>query len=181
MNNYNIKKIITIFGSSIPKEGDEEYKVAYQLGKMFAQAGFDICNGGNHGIMEASAKGALEHGAKTIGVTVDAFISKPNKYITEQIHCKTLFERIEKLISCGNAFVILQGGTGTLVELAIVWELINKGIMKAKPVACYSKLWNDIVPLIEEQIKKEKRKTGLVNIFNEPVQLAEFIIKRLNN
>ncbi|NMB80343.1 MAG: LOG family protein, partial [Ignavibacteria bacterium] len=32
MNN----KIVTVFGSSIPKPGDKEYEIAYHLGKKFA-------------------------------------------------------------------------------------------------------------------------------------------------
>ena len=32
-----------------------------------------------------------------------------------------------------HGFVTVQGGTGTLVELAVVWEMLNKGVMKDKP------------------------------------------------
>ncbi|MFH1194555.1 MAG: hypothetical protein V1720_02505 [bacterium] len=36
-----------------------------------------------------------------------------------------------------NAFVTKKpGGTGTLVELAIVWELFNKNLLSVKPFAC---------------------------------------------
>ncbi|HEX9829152.1 MAG TPA: LOG family protein, partial [Bacteroidota bacterium] len=72
MNN----KIITIFGSSRPVESDEEYRLAFTLGKHLAQGGFTVCNGGFAGIMEASARGAKEAHGSTIGVTVNAFQRK---------------------------------------------------------------------------------------------------------
>ena len=63
------RKIVTVFGSSRPGEGDEEYLLAYEVGKNLALNGFTVCNGGYAGIMEASARGAKEAGGKTIGVT----------------------------------------------------------------------------------------------------------------
>jgi predicted Rossmann-fold nucleotide-binding protein len=45
--------------------------------------------------------------------------------VTKEIVCDTLFERIDKLIEIGDGFVVLQGGTGTLLELAAVWEYFN--------------------------------------------------------
>jgi uncharacterized protein (TIGR00730 family) len=175
-----MKRIITIFGSSIPVEGDEEYNSAYQIGKLFAQAGFDICNGGNFGTMEAAAKGAVEYGGKATGITIDSFVALPNQYISNEVRCRSLFERIEKLITLGDAFVILQGGTGTLLEMAVVWEFINKGLMENKPIACHSSLWTNIVGLMEEQILKEKRQTGLIKCFKDPILLVEHIINQLN-
>lgn len=171
-----MSKTVTVFGSSLPREYDEEYKIAYQLGKTLALNGFDICNGGNLGIMEAVSKGAVECGAKAIGVVVDLFLTQPNKYCSEVIRCKTLFERIETLIKNGDAYIILQGGTGTLLELASVWEFINKGIMEKKPIACHSLMWQKIVSLMEIQIIKENRTTDLVKTFIDIDECANFII-----
>src|SRR5256886_10122639 len=49
----------------------------------------------------------------------------------------TLFrsERLFELIRCADAFVACKGGTGTLVELAVVWEMLNKSVMPQKPFA----------------------------------------------
>jgi uncharacterized protein (TIGR00725 family) len=49
--------IITVYGSSRPKFGEEEYQTAYELGKLLANSGFTVCNGGYGGTMEASAQG----------------------------------------------------------------------------------------------------------------------------
>jgi uncharacterized protein (TIGR00730 family) len=175
-----MKKVITIFGSSLPVEGDAEYENAYKLGALLAEKGFDICNGGNCGIMEATAKGALEKGAKATGITIKHFSSRTNKYLTELVVCETLFERITKLISCADGFVILKGGTGTLLELAAAWELMNKNIMGVKPITCHSSLWKDIVTVMEKQIESEKRETGLVSCFDRVEDIAEYLALKLS-
>jgi uncharacterized protein (TIGR00725 family) len=140
-----MKKIITIFGSSRDKENSPEYQFAYELGISLAKNGYSICNGGYGGSMEASARGALDAGGNTIGITVDLFNSKVNKYIREDIKAVTLFERIEKLIDTGDAFIVLKGGTGTLLEIAAVWELIHKNLIDEKPIIAISPFWEPMV------------------------------------
>ncbi len=66
-----MNKTITVFGSSQPKEGNEEFNSAYKLGILLAKNNFNVCTGGFQGIMNAVSKGAVENGAEAIGVTVD--------------------------------------------------------------------------------------------------------------
>lgn len=173
------KKFVTVFGSSIPKQGDEEYDTAYQLGKKLAENKLNICCGGFQGIMDAVSKGAVENGAEAVGITLDFYNAVPSKYLTKVIKCNTLLERLQKLIETGEAYIVLQGGTGTLVELALAWEYMNKGMITDKPFACHSSMWNDIVNVMERQIAKEGRKTGLVKCFDDIDGCAEFIIENL--
>jgi len=120
------EKTITVFGTAKAKPGDYAYELAYSVGKMLAQEGFTIANGGYGGTMLAAAKGASEAGGKTIGVTCSAFKqSKPNEYISREIVADSIKERLNTLIKLGQAYVVLPGGTGTLLELALVWELKN--------------------------------------------------------
>ncbi|MCW8962033.1 MAG: LOG family protein [Ignavibacteriaceae bacterium] len=170
-----MKKIITIFGSSKPAENEEQYRTAYNIGKQLALRGFDICTGGFNGVMEAASKGAVEGGAEAIGVTVNLWGGPTNKYITKEIKCDTLLERIQKLIELGNGFIVLQGGTGTLLELAVIWEYINKGLMQTKPIACHSSIWRNIVFEMNEQMKLEGRKTDLIKTFDASEEILDYI------
>ncbi|MBA4251767.1 MAG: DNA-binding protein [Chlorobiaceae bacterium] len=174
-----MKKVVTVFGSSLPIEGEKEYQIAYELGKKLAKANLKICSGGNMGVMEAVSKGAVEVNGEAIGITLNHFSSNGNKYLSEEILCTTLFERVQKLIDYGDAFVILQGGTGTLLEFAAVWELLNKNFLKQKPAACFSEHWKKILDVMEEQIAKEKRKTELIKYFDDVEELADFIIRSI--
>ncbi len=173
------KKTITVFGSSLPKEGEEEFETAYQLGKLLAQNNLNVCNGGYKGIMTAVSKGATEAGGEAIGITVDLWNVKPNKYLTKEIKCDSLFERISKLVELGDAYVVLQGGTGTLLELSAVWEFMNKNQLKRKPVVCHSQMWKEIVSIMERQIEKEKRETGLIKPCETVNEIVDYLSKSL--
>ncbi|MHC4462003.1 MAG: LOG family protein [Planctomycetota bacterium] len=143
------KKTITIFGTGRAKAGDSFYTQAYTVGKLLAQAGFTIANGGYGGSMLAAAKGAAEAGGETIGVTCSAFKGRPNEYISREIAADSLDERIDTLIKLGQGYVVLPGGTGTLLELAKVWELKNKGFLEAdKPIILLGGFWKPLVDLI---------------------------------
>jgi hypothetical protein len=172
-----MRKAITVFGSSIPIEGDKEYAAAYKLGCLLAQQGFDINTGGYAGIMEAVSKGAVENDGKARGITLQYVNWPANKYLTEEIKCKTLFERITELIERGDAYIILQGGTGTLLEMAAVWEHMNKNLMNIKPIVCHSLMWKEIGFIIDKQIERERRVSGLVKYFDNVEDIVEYLIK----
>lgn len=143
-------RTITIFGTANAKSSEPAYELAYETGKLLARAGFTIANGGYGGTMLAAAKGAAEVGGETIGVTCSAFEgSKANEYISREIVAKSLDERLDTLIKLGQAYVVLPGGTGTLLEMAKVWELKNKGFIKAnKPIILVGGFWKPLVDLI---------------------------------
>ena len=120
------KKVITVFGSGIVKEGSRQFEIAYEAGFLLAKAGFTVVNGGYSGSMLASAKGAKKAGGNTIGVTTDDFGSTRNRFIDEEIRKKTWQERLHQLIELADGYVVLDGGTGTLTEFMVVWEMASK-------------------------------------------------------
>ncbi|MEN6386296.1 MAG: LOG family protein [Phycisphaerales bacterium] len=144
------EKIITIFGTSKAKEGDEIFQLAYEFGMLCGQSGFTIANGGYKGTMMAAAKGAKLAGGKTIGVTCTAFGTKgPNEFITQNIITENLTQRVAKLVEIADAYVVLPGGTGTLLELAEIWESTNKGFVNpAKPIILIGNFWKPLVELM---------------------------------
>jgi len=162
-----MSKTITIFGSSEPAEGDEEYQIAYNVGYELAKAGYAICNGGYEGTMEASAKGAKDANGKTYGVTTLQYsLRTKNQYIDEEIKTQTALERLETLIRKGDGYVVLKGSTGTLAELSTTWEWINKGIIPIRPIILYGNFWLPTInslkqkePEDEEVGTKKKKKT----------------------
>jgi uncharacterized protein (TIGR00730 family) len=145
------------------------------MGRLLAQAGFTIANGGYGGTMLAAAKGAAEAGGEVIGVTCSAFkSSKANEYITREIVTGSLDERLDTLTELGRAYVVLPGGTGTLLELAKVWELKNKGFLNAdKPVILVGGFWR---PLVELVSKDDPESSRYLELADEPEQAVELII-----
>jgi len=144
------KKTVSIFGTGRARPGDEAFELAEELGKVLAEAGFRIANGGYSGTMLAAAKGAAEAGGETIGVTCLAFgRGGANEYISREIVASTLDERLETLIELGWAYAVLPGSTGTLLELAKVWELKNKGFLSSeKPIILVGGFWKPLVELV---------------------------------
>ncbi len=173
------KKTITVFGSSIPQPGEKDYEEAYLVGRKLAENGFNVCTGGAMGIMDAVSKGASEIGAEAIGITVAMFNSKTSKYLTTEVKCDTLFERLDNLITSGDGFIILPGGTGTLLEISLVWEMFNKGISEIKPVACLGEMWSKIVAPMEERVRYEKRRENIINCYNTVDEVINFITSEL--
>ncbi|MDQ1317801.1 MAG: hypothetical protein QG588_1455, partial [Candidatus Poribacteria bacterium] len=43
------QKVVTVFGSSRAKPESNTYKQAYEIGRLLAEAGFTVCNGGYAG------------------------------------------------------------------------------------------------------------------------------------
>jgi hypothetical protein len=144
------EKTVTVFGTAKAKPGDAVFSLAEEVGKMLAQAGFTIANGGYGGTMLAAAKGAHQAGGKTIGVTCSAFKkSSANEYITREIVTVSLDERLDTLIKLGQAYIVLPGSTGTLLELAKIWELKNKGFLQqGKPIIIVGEFWKPLLDLI---------------------------------
>jgi len=143
-------KIITVFGSSRPREGDPHYSLARQLGAELASRGFAICSGGYGGVMEAVSRGAKDGGGSTIGIVSEFFTSRANRWIDEVISAKSWQERLFSLIETGSGYVACPGGTGTLVELSVVWVMLNKRVMHAKPIVTIGHFSKPIIERVRE-------------------------------
>jgi len=144
------EKIITVFGSSRPVKGDADYEEARALGKALAQSGFAACTGGYGGVMEAVSRGAKDAGGKTYGVTAEFFKRAANEFVDVEVRKKTWQERLFSLIEMADGYVACKGGTGTLVELAIVWEMLNKSVMTEKPCVVFGEFWQPILDRVRE-------------------------------
>jgi uncharacterized protein (TIGR00730 family) len=168
------RKTVTIFGTSRARPGDSTFALALETGRLLARAGFTIANGGYGGTMLAAAKGAAEAGGQIIGVTCSAFKSATaNEYVSRQIVTDSLDERLDTLIELGQAYIALPGGTGTLLELAKVWELRNKGFLKDnKPIILVGEFWKPLVELIGIDDPESSR---YVEIADDPRQAVEII------
>ena len=149
-------KTITIFGSSLPGEGSRSYTEALRLGRLLAEAGYAVCNGGYGGLMEASARGAREAGGHTIGITCAIWPRPANPYIVEEARTQSFPERLMTLIERGDAYIVLPGGTGTLAELALSWEMMNKGSLSKtvggrKPLLAMAPYWQPVIDCLQQE------------------------------
>ncbi|MBI4166615.1 MAG: LOG family protein [Acidobacteria bacterium] len=155
-------KTITIFGSSLPGEGSAAYEDARLLGRLLAERGYLVCNGGYGGLMAASARGARESGGHTIGVTCALWPAVANPWIVEEVRAATFLDRLINLIERGDAYVVLPGGTGTLAELALVWEMMNKSALAQtvggrKPLLVVTPYWQPVIDCLSQESRLNAR------------------------
>lgn len=156
----------TIFGSSAPQDGSQEYREAQQLGELLTRKGFRVKNGGYYGTMEACSKGALEAGQKALGVPFEGFDPKPPNVYAEIQKVRTLFERLDLLITGTDLIVTLPGGLGTLSEIATTWMMLQTGLFKPKPiVCCIGPTWQVLMRAIVQNMEVTSADVDLLKFF----------------
>jgi uncharacterized protein (TIGR00730 family) len=172
------ERIVSVFGTGRARDGEPVFEIAWELGRILAKAEFVVANGGYGGTMLATARGATGAGGTVIGVTCKAFKnSVANEYVTREIVTESLEERLHNLVEMADAYVVLPGGTGTLLELASVWELKNKKFFdRAKPIILLGEFWEPLVDLVRED---DPRSARHVVIAREPSEAVERIRKAL--
>jgi uncharacterized protein (TIGR00730 family) len=179
------ERIITVFGSSRPREGETDYEEARMLGRSLAESGFAVCSGGYGGVMAGVSRGTKEAGGKTYGVTAEFFSAKVNPWVDVEVRLKTWQERLFELMRLAHGFVACKGGTGTLVELAVVWEMLNKSVMTGKPVATLGDFWHPIIERVREVESAHDAPWGearqrLVHVAATPFDVARYLKEKLN-
>ncbi len=144
-----MSKRISVFGSSQPKPGEPVYEEALHLGRLLAQAGYIVLNGGYIGTMEAVSRGAQEAGGQVIGVTCDEIEAwrpvKANRWVTEEWHYASLQERLFALIQNGDGYIALPGGVGTLGEISLTWNQLITGVLSPRPLILVGAGWQVMV------------------------------------
>jgi len=159
--------VISVFGASKASPGGEAYEQARAVGRVLAELGYSVANGGYGGTMEASARGAKEADGHTLGVPCRRWTRSVNAYIDEVIETADYPERLRTLIELGSAgYVALPGATGTLVELAWVWEHACKG-GPSGPIALVGTFWGPLVGMMNAQRPRSDTYLQLVETAEE--------------
>jgi uncharacterized protein (TIGR00730 family) len=159
---------IAVFGSSAPRPGDAAYEDARQIGRMLAEAGFNVATGGYSGTMSAVSQGASEGGGHVIGVTCDQIEQfrplGPNEWIIEETRYGTLQERLLYLVERNAGMIVLPGGIGTLSEMALAWSFMQVGEIEQRPLCLLGSVWRDTIAVFN--------KTGVIR--DDHLQLLHF-------
>jgi uncharacterized protein (TIGR00730 family) len=141
--------VISVFCGGRCGPGDTLYELARELGAALAKAKFNVATGGYQGGMEAVSRGAAEAGGHVVGVTATTFSTQANRWVAETVVVPRWEDRLRRLISLGDGYVVCPGGTGTLVELATAWEMMHKRLMPSKPLVALGEFWRPVVEHVE--------------------------------
>ena len=127
-----MKQIIAIIGNANIENDIEKQEISFELGKLIIDNGYILATGGFGGVMEYASKGARQSKNYTensiIGVLPDYNSENANEYIDIAIPTGVGLARNLMLISMANAVIAVGGGSGTLNEISVSWQM-NKLII----------------------------------------------------
>jgi len=141
---------VTVFGSARFPSSHPYYRMAQDLGRLLAEAGYAVMTGGGPGIMEAANRGAQDAGGKTVGLNIRLPHEQwPNPYITPSLcfDFHYFFMRKFWFAYLAKALVVFPGGFGTLDELSELLTLAQTQKLEKKIVILLygSEFWKEVL------------------------------------
>ena len=153
---------ICVYCSSSTAISQELIDFAYEVGKGIAERGWDLTwGGGSISMMGAVARGAREHGAKTIGVIPEKLLNHEfeDKDATEMFIVKDMLARKGMLEEISDAYIALPGGIGTLEEFYEIWvsrylNFHSKPVVVCDPIGAFTPMQAALEHLTELNLMK---------------------------
>ena len=172
-------KQIAIFGYADAIENDALYKSVMEVSKILAEAGYTVVDGGGPGVMRAATLGAKQVGGKVIGVTfhpknITFFEGRdPKNLFDKEIKTSSYVERTLTLMEQGQAYVVFNGGTGTISEFGMAWGLARLYFGHHKPLILYGKFWEKIMKTFNETMMIRPEEKKVYKIVNTPAGVIQ--------
>ena len=138
---------VAIFGSARAQPGTFPYDEVKRAAAAFASMGCDIVTGGGPGLMQAANEGAASEGASgSMGIRVDLpFEQDVNPFVEQAFEHETFFTRLQHFVIASDAFVVTPGGIGTVLEMFMIWQLLQVRHMDQVPLILVGKMWTGLV------------------------------------
>ncbi|HEY7293185.1 MAG TPA: LOG family protein [Vicinamibacterales bacterium] len=138
---------VAIFGSARARPGTFVYDEVKRLATEFASMGCDIVTGGGPGLMQAANEGAHAAGAPgSMGIRVELpFEQHANPFVDQAFEHETFFTRLHHFVIASDAFVVVPGGVGTVLEALMVWQLLQVRHIENVPLVLVGKMWKGLV------------------------------------
>jgi hypothetical protein len=147
---------VTIFGSARTEPGNWVYDEVRQLCAGLSAMGCDIVTGGGPGLMEAANRGASEGdvlaATDNIGIRVRLpFEQTVNPFVEQAYEHGTFFTRLHQFVLMSDAYIVVPGGIGTLLEAAMIWQLLQVRQLDV-PLVFAGPMWSGLVDWTRAQM-----------------------------
>ena len=141
---------VTVFGSARLKPGTPAYDAVKRLAAELTKMGCDIISGGGPGLMQAANEGAHSVHPKglkrSVGIRIHLpFEQEVNPFVSQAYEHRTFFSRLHHFMIMSDAFVVVPGGIGTLLELSLAWQLLQVTKLYNTPLILVGKIWAELV------------------------------------
>ena len=138
---------VAIFGSARAQPGTFVYDEVKRAAAAFAAMGCDIVTGGGPGLMQAANEGAKSAGATgSVGIRGELpFEQDVNPFVEQAFEHETFFTRLHHFVIASDAFVVVPGGIGTVLEMLMIWQLLQVRHVDNVPLILVGKMWKGLV------------------------------------
>jgi uncharacterized protein (TIGR00730 family) len=142
---------VTIFGSARVDPNHWGYAAVRDVAAELTRLGCDIVTGGGPGLMQAANEGvklADPDGSrqKSVGIRVELpFEQDVNAFVTQAFEHKTFFTRLHHFVLVSDAFVVTPGGIGTVLEMLMVWQLLQVRHLRDTPLILAGHFWDGLL------------------------------------
>ena len=173
------RPIVGILCSARITPDDPRYADGVLVGRQLAEAGFAVMTGGYGGSMEAVSRGAAEAGGEVIGLPVRRWPNlEPNRWITRSIWVDSFAGRLPLLASC-VALVALDGGIGTLAEVAVTWADRQTDPTVTPQLILVGPAWRAILDAVEKHLVVGPRDLALARWIAGPEEVTPAVFDAL--
>jgi uncharacterized protein (TIGR00730 family) len=138
---------VAIFGSARAQPGTFVYEEVKRAAAAFASMGCDIVTGGGPGLMRAANEGASLAGSPgSMGIRVDLpFEQDVNPFVEQAFLHETFFTRLHHFVIASDAFVVVPGGIGTVLEMLMIWQLLQVRHIRDVSLVLVGKMWKGLI------------------------------------
>jgi uncharacterized protein (TIGR00730 family) len=164
---------VAIFGSARALPGTFPYDEVKRAAAAFASMGCDIVTGGGPGLMQAANEGAASAGTSgSIGIRVDLpFEQDVNPFVEQAFEHETFFTRLQHFVIASDAFVVTPGGIGTVLEMFMIWQLLQVRHMEQVPLILVGRMWPGLVDWAKASMLDPRLPLASADDLNIPICL----------
>jgi uncharacterized protein (TIGR00730 family) len=164
---------VTIFGSARVQPGTPAYDAVKQLSASLTEMGCEIVSGGGPGLMQAANEGALAADPdalhRSTGIRVELpFEQTINPFVGKAYEHRTFFSRLHHFMMVSDAFVVVPGGIGTLLEMTLAWQLLQVRKLHNTPLILVGKMWPELIDWCRESMLQEGSELASAEDFSIP-------------
>jgi len=151
---------VTIFGSARVSKDHWVYGAVRDLAAELTRMDCDIVSGGGPGLMQAANEGARladpQGTRNSMGIRVELpFEQDVNAFVTEAFEHGTFFTRLHHFVLVSDVFVVVPGGIGTVLELMMVWQLLQVQKLHNVPLVLVGKMYGELVEWCKRHMLRE--------------------------
>jgi uncharacterized protein (TIGR00730 family) len=145
---------VTVFGSARTQPRHWVYDEVKQMCAALSAMDCEIITGGGPGLMQAANEGAQAgQGGQSLGIRVHLpFEQEVNPFVQQAFEHGTFFTRLHQFVLMSDAYIVVPGGIGTVLEAMMIWQLLQVRHLHDTPLIFVGRMWKGLVEWASAQM-----------------------------